>query len=179
MSEQAGARREGGIFARGKRGVLWIAWYADGPECLESTESTDYRIDERKLRDSPCSTGTPRTTFRRSSGRLRSLPRSTQTPRRRRNVQVFLHPAQGVHRSREFKSRPGHHVGPLPGGEGIRFISDRHSGCACAPAPLACDPRRQPPALAAGGSGMMPTRRIVKRSSALTSFFAPQCGQRT
>src|SRR5439155_6840380 len=33
-----------------------------------------------------------------------------------------------VHGSREFKSRPGHHVGPLPGGEGTRFISNRWLG---------------------------------------------------
>lgn len=51
MSEQAEPRREGRIFARGKRGVLTIAWYADGRECRESTKSTDYRIAERKLRD--------------------------------------------------------------------------------------------------------------------------------
>ena len=43
--------REGRIFARGKRGILSIAWYADGRECRESTKSTDYRIAERKLRD--------------------------------------------------------------------------------------------------------------------------------
>ncbi len=44
-------RREGRIFPRGKKGVLWIAWYADGRECRESTKSTDNRIAERKLRD--------------------------------------------------------------------------------------------------------------------------------
>jgi integrase len=54
MNEQRSreeARREGRIFARGKRGVLSIAWYADGRECRESTKSTDHRIAERKLRD--------------------------------------------------------------------------------------------------------------------------------
>lgn len=43
--------REGRIYPRGKRGVLWIAWYADGRERRETTKSTDYRIAERKLRD--------------------------------------------------------------------------------------------------------------------------------
>src|SRR5438093_12780410 len=51
MSEQVGPRRQGRIYARGKRGVLWIAWYADGRECRESTKSTNYRVAERKLRD--------------------------------------------------------------------------------------------------------------------------------
>jgi integrase len=44
-------RREGRIFARGKRGFLWIAWYdADGHEQRESTKSTDPRVADRKLR---------------------------------------------------------------------------------------------------------------------------------
>ena len=45
------ARREGRIFPRGKRGILWVAWYADGNEHRESTGSADYRIAERKLRE--------------------------------------------------------------------------------------------------------------------------------
>jgi integrase len=44
-------RREGRIFARGKRGTLWIAWWADGCEYRETTRSTDRRVAERRLRD--------------------------------------------------------------------------------------------------------------------------------
>jgi len=51
MSEKAKPRRQGRIFPRGKRGVLWIAWYADAREHRESTRSTDHRVAERKLRD--------------------------------------------------------------------------------------------------------------------------------
>jgi hypothetical protein len=47
MNEQ----REGRIFPRGKRRILWIAWWADGRERRESTKSTDHRVAERKLRN--------------------------------------------------------------------------------------------------------------------------------
>ncbi|OGF10422.1 MAG: hypothetical protein A2W00_08960 [Candidatus Eisenbacteria bacterium RBG_16_71_46] len=53
MSEQRGSepRREGRIFARGKRGILWVAWYdCDGHEHRESTKSCDPRVADRKLR---------------------------------------------------------------------------------------------------------------------------------
>jgi len=43
--------REGRIFARRKRGILWIAWHR------ESTKSTDRRVAERKLRDKLTSKG--------------------------------------------------------------------------------------------------------------------------
>ena len=43
--------REGRIFARGKKGILWIAWWDDGREHRESTKSADHRVAERKLRD--------------------------------------------------------------------------------------------------------------------------------
>jgi len=42
---------EGRIFARGKKGTLWIAWFADQRELRMSTRSTDRRVAERKLRE--------------------------------------------------------------------------------------------------------------------------------
>ncbi len=55
MSEQrevqAEPRREGRIFPRGKRGVLWIAWHDARGEHRHSSKSSDPRVADRLLRD--------------------------------------------------------------------------------------------------------------------------------
>ena len=51
MRDLERTKREGRIFERGKRGILWIAWWADQREHRESTKSIDRRVAERKLRD--------------------------------------------------------------------------------------------------------------------------------
>jgi integrase len=53
MSERQASepRREGRIFPRGKKGILWIAWYdREGCEQRESTKSRDPRLADRRLR---------------------------------------------------------------------------------------------------------------------------------
>jgi integrase len=42
-------RREGRIFPRGKRGILWIAWYDGKGEHRETTGSSDPRVADRRL----------------------------------------------------------------------------------------------------------------------------------
>lgn len=44
-------RREGRIFARGKRGILWIAWHDRNGEHRMSTRSTDPVVADRMLRE--------------------------------------------------------------------------------------------------------------------------------
>lgn len=44
-------RREGRIFARGRKGVLWIAWHDGDGEHRESTKSTDRRVADKMLRE--------------------------------------------------------------------------------------------------------------------------------
>ena len=44
-------RREGRVYARGKKGTQWIAWYdCEGREHRESIGSRDPRVADRKLR---------------------------------------------------------------------------------------------------------------------------------
>jgi integrase len=52
LRERGEPRREGRIWARGKRGILWIQWYdAQGEQRRATTESTDPRVADRMLRD--------------------------------------------------------------------------------------------------------------------------------
>ena len=47
--KQNETRREGRIFARGKRGILWVAWYDGTGEHRETTGSTDPRVADKLL----------------------------------------------------------------------------------------------------------------------------------
>ncbi len=94
--------REGRIFARGKRGILWIAWWADGSEHRESTKSVDRRVAERKLRErltakdrgemhAPTS---QRVTISRLTEMLRDHHEAAGTKSRRRIEQCMRHVAE-------------------------------------------------------------------------------------
>jgi integrase len=92
-------RREGRIFARGKKRILWIAWWADGREHRESTKSSDPRVAERKLREKLAAKdkgevyvpGAHRVTVGRLAEVLREYHEAAETKSRRRVEQCLQH----------------------------------------------------------------------------------------